>query len=113
MKLLFAFKVILMENLKKAGYELVDKRIGLDLTGIKMLLSQVSQLLISQSLKIQKQVFFLAFNAYAVSHHYLHTYPGGLDALFIDQPYFVNNHGWVKDESNEFGQKFEVIFQSK
>ena len=31
-----------MENLKKAGYQLVDKRIGLDLTGIKMLFDQVS-----------------------------------------------------------------------
>lgn len=31
-----------MENLKKVGYKLVNKRVGLDLTHIKMLLDQVS-----------------------------------------------------------------------
>lgn len=35
---------MLMENLKKSGYKLVDKRVGLDLTHIKMLLDQVGQI---------------------------------------------------------------------
>lgn len=47
---------------------------------------------------------------HAVSHHYLHTYPGGLDALYLDQPHFVNNHGWIKHGSEELKIQFEVNF---
>lgn len=46
---------------------------------------------------------------HAVSHHYLHTYPGGVEALSIDQPYFVNNDGWIKLGSDDFKLQFVVI----
>ena len=53
------FQVMLMENLKTDGYKLVPKRIGLDMTHIKLLLDKVSLLETSAFLLLVTKFWFL------------------------------------------------------
>jgi hypothetical protein len=79
---------MLMENLKTQGYTMVDKRVGLDMTHIKLLLDQLSIL-------------------HAVSYHWIQTHPGGLDALRKEHPLFFHDDGWISHGNEEMKAQFE------
>lgn len=49
---------------------------------------------------------------HAVSHHYIHTYPGGLDALQAEQPLFFVD-GWISHGSEELKLQFDVTIALK
>jgi hypothetical protein len=59
-------------------------------------------------IQVQNHVFFQLSMLHAVSHHYIHSYPGGLEALEADQPLFMHNDGWINHGSEELKLQFDV-----
>jgi hypothetical protein len=76
-----------MENLKISGYTMVDKKKGLDIEHVKMLLDQLSRL-------------------HAVSYHFVQTYPGGLENLRKDYDLFFDQ-GWMSSPNPDMQKQFE------
>ena len=73
--------VIVMEDLGKKGYRMIEKGTDLGLGHLRLILDQLSRI-------------------HAFSYHYLETYPGGLTSFKSDMPEY-NLHNWVPGERDE------------
>ncbi len=79
-----------MENLKKKGYKMVDKRLGLDLEHIRMLLDQLARL-------------------HAASYHFIQTYPGGLEAMKETNYRLLFTETWMSTDNKEMKDQFDQM----
>jgi hypothetical protein len=84
--------VLVMENLKTSGFVTIQNMKGLNRDQVKLVLDQLARL-------------------HASSHHYVETYPGGLDKFTKDFPIYIKD-SWLPAETKEMEEKNdkEILF---